>query len=96
MTVNASIDGKAPPKRTRTFRKYAPSVRFTPNQTQRQNDLIRSAWQSLGSKGAVIAFLNTTNEKIGGRPLTLALESDDGLRSAQRLLEGLIQPGALR
>ena len=96
MTVNASIDGKAPPKRTRTFRKYAPSFRFTPNQAQRQNDLIRSAWQSLGSKGAVIAFLNTTNEKIGGRPLTLALESDDGLRSAQRLLEGLIQPSALR
>ena len=96
MTINGSIDGKAQPKRSRTFRKYEPSVRFTPNQAQRQNNLIRSAWQSLGSKEAVIAFLNTTNDGIGGRPLTLALGSDDGLRSAQRLLADIVQPGHLR
>lgn len=96
MTTHASIDGKAPPKRTRTFRKYAPSFRFAPHQAQRQNDLMRSAWQSLGSKEAVIAFLNTPNETIGGQPLTLALGSDDGLRSAQRLLESYVPPGTMR
>jgi len=94
--MTASTDGHAPPKRTRTFRKYEPSFRFTPNQAHRQNVLIRSAWLSLGSKEAVIAFLNTTNKKIGGRPLALALESEEGLRSSQRLLEGLVDPASLR
>lgn len=96
MTKIASIDAQPPPNRTRTFRKYAPSFRFTPHQAQRQNDLIRSAWLSFGTKEAVIAFLNTTNEEIGGRPLTLALGSDDGLRSAQRLLEGYVEPGTVK
>jgi len=96
MSKNVSIDAQSSPKRTRTFRKYAPGFRFFPHQAQRQNDLIRSAWLSLGTKEAVIAFLNTTNEKIGGRPLTLALGSDDGLRSAQRVLEGYVEPGTLR
>ncbi|GAA4747834.1 hypothetical protein GCM10023264_12070 [Sphingomonas daechungensis] len=83
---NAANDGKLPAKITQVFRKSAQGVRFTPIQSGRQNELIRSAWQSLSSKGAVIAFLNTANDKIGGRPLTLALQSDDGLRLAQRLL----------
>jgi len=97
MTENATIGGQGPPKKTRSFRKYAPSVRFTPLQAQRQSELIRSAWKSLASKEAVIAFLNTRNEKIGGKPLMLALGSDDGLRSAQGLLKALVvEPGALR
>jgi hypothetical protein len=88
MTENGLPGGHEPPKKTRSFRKYVPSVRFTALQAQRQNELIRSAWKSLASKEAVIAFLNTKNEKIGGQPLMLALESADGLRTAQELLEG--------
>ena len=96
MTMTTANDGKAPQKRTQAFRNYNPSFRFTPHQAHRQNVLIRSAWLRLGSKEAVIAFLNTTNEKIGGRSLTLALGSDDGLRSAQLLLEDCVEPGTLR
>ena len=96
MTVNSSLHEEAPSKRTRAFRKYEPNFRFTPHQAERQNLLIRSSWKTLGSKEAVIAFLNTRNEKIGGRPLTLALGSDEGLKSAQRLLEDFVESGTLR
>jgi hypothetical protein len=96
MATIESIDTQSPSKRTRTFRKYAPSFRFAPHQAQRQNDLIRSAWPRLKTKEAVIAFLNTTNETIGGQTLILALGSDDGLRSAQRLLGDFVDPVTLR
>lgn len=89
MILDTSIDPKPQPRRTRAFRKRDPIVRFTPDQSQRQNDLIRRAWQSLSSKEAVIAFLNTANDDIGGEPLALALASQDGLMSAQRLLEAM-------
>jgi hypothetical protein len=39
----------------------------------------------------VIAFLNTHNELLGGRPLYLALESDEGLLRVEGLL-GEIEP----
>lgn len=89
MTIEA--EPMSPPvdpakSRTRTFRKYQPIVRFTPTQTRRQNDLLRCAWQSLKTKDAVIAFLNTHNKKLGGEPLALALASDEGLLRAETLL----------
>lgn len=96
MAANEPIGDNALPKRTRTFRKYEPRVRFTPHQAQRQNLLIRRSWEALGSREAVIAFLNTSNEEIGGGPLALALASEDGLRSAERLLEDYVHSATLR
>jgi hypothetical protein len=40
----------------------------------------------LGESGPVIAFLNTHNERLGARPLYLALESDEGLQRVEGLL----------
>jgi hypothetical protein len=34
----------------------------------------------------VIAFLNTHNEQLGGQPLHLALDSDEGLSRVEGLL----------
>jgi hypothetical protein len=45
----------------------------------------------LGEVGSVIAFLNTDNEHLGGRPLHLAVDSDEGLSRVQGLL-GEITP----
>ena len=84
-------------RQTRTFRKYQPTVRFTPEQVNRQNALIRYAWANLATKEAVIAFLNTHNEELGGEPLTLAIASEQGLRSAEEMLSRAPAPegGAL-
>jgi hypothetical protein len=45
----------------------------------------------LGEVGSVIAFLNTDNKHLGGKPLHLALDSDEGLLRVERLL-GEIAP----
>ena len=89
MIIDTSLEPKPSPQQTRRFRKYEPAVRFTPDQSRRQNVLLRGAWDSFKSKDAVIAFLNTYNADLGGEPLAIALASDDGLQSAEQLLASL-------
>jgi hypothetical protein len=48
--------------------------------------LIRGAWETLKTKEAVIAFLNTHDEALGGEPLRMALASEEGFRVAERAL----------
>ena len=88
MIIDTSLDPKPKPQ-TRKFRKYEPTVRFTPDQSRRQNVLLRGVWDSFKSKEAAIAFLNTYDAGLGGEPLVIALASDDGLRSAELLLASL-------
>ncbi|MEO8455765.1 MAG: hypothetical protein ABI454_11445 [Sphingomicrobium sp.] len=59
----------------------------TQEQLRRQGSVLRSAWQSLGESGPVVAFLNTHNDRLGGQPLHLALESDEGLLRVEGVLE---------
>lgn len=92
MIIDTSLEAKPSPQQTRKFRKYEPAVRFTPDQSRRQNVLLRGAWDSFKSKDAVIAFLNTYNADLGGEPLAIALASDDGLQSAEQLLASLPRP----
>jgi hypothetical protein len=74
------------PAWTKSFRRKAPSTLPTPDQLRRQDAVLRSAWQSLGESGTVIAFLNNHNERLDGQPLYLALESDEGLLRVEGLL----------
>ena len=75
--------------RTMAFRKYSTSPRPTPEQSRRQNDVVRSAWRHFGEPGPVIAFLNTRHEGLDGQPLHLAIESDAGLERVETLLTQL-------
>jgi len=79
-------------RQTRMFRKSQPIIRFTPQQVSRQNDLIRCAWRNLATKDAVIAFLNTHSDELGGEPLSLAIASEQGLRNAEQMLGRLSAP----
>ena len=58
----------------------------TPEQLRRQDAVLRCAWRNLGESGPVIAFLNSHNEHLGGQPLYVALQSDEGLLSVEALL----------
>ena len=71
---------------TKQFRRKLPSTLLSPDQLRRQDVVFRCAWRSLGESGPVIAFLNGHNERLGGQPLLLALESDEGLARVERLL----------
>jgi hypothetical protein len=81
---------------TKRFRRKAPSTRPTPEQLRRQDAVLRCAWQTLGESAPVIAFLNTHNESLGGQPLYLALESDEGLLRVEGLLGNLGADAARR
>jgi hypothetical protein len=88
--IDTSIEPETRTRRTQTFRKYEPVVRFTLDQSRRQNDLLRLAWQKFTSKEAVIGFLNTYDDVLGGEPLSLALSSDDGLKSVECALREMV------
>ena len=71
---------------TKRSRRKAQSTLPTPEQLRRQNALLRCAWRNLGESAPVIAFLNSHNEHLGGQPLCLALESEEGLMRVEGLL----------
>jgi hypothetical protein len=72
---------------TKTFRRHSNASRLTPGQARRQSDVLRHAWRYFGEPGPVIAFLNTQHDELNGQPLTLAVESDEGLMRVERLLQ---------
>jgi len=89
MSDDKTADVKAPDRverKTRSFRKYQPAVRFSPDQLRRQDAVLQSAWRNLTAAAPVIAFLNTHNQSLGAQPLHLALESDEGLLRVETLL----------
>jgi antitoxin Xre/MbcA/ParS-like protein len=73
----------------RSFRKYAPPSSLTPDQCRRQTGVLRAACEHLAPRGTAIAFLNSDNQKLGGKPLQLALDSEDGLLRVERLLASM-------
>jgi hypothetical protein len=72
---------------SRTFRKRSNVPRPTPEQMKRQSAVLQSAWRHFGESAPVIAFLNNRHDQLDGWPLHLAVESDEGLRRVERLLE---------
>lgn len=95
MILDTSLEPAARTPQTQTFRRSGPVVRFTRDQSRRQNELLRDAWDSLKTKEAVIAFLNSHNDALGGEPLSLALASEEGLRVAERALKTQVAQGIL-
>ena len=79
--VNEAAAAKQPP--TRHYRKFTPPSKLTAEQCRRQTDVLRVACEHLASTGAAIAFLNGYNQALGGNPLQLALQSDDGLQRVE-------------
>lgn len=74
-------------KPTRHYRKFTPPSTLTSEQVRRQTEVLRAACEHLVS-GAAIAFLNAYNKELGGNPLQIALESDDGLLRVEQHLAG--------
>lgn len=66
--------------------RYSSGPRLSPEQAARQGRISQLAIARLGATDA-IAFLNGNDEKLGGRPLDLAIDSIEGLRAAEERLE---------
>jgi uncharacterized protein (DUF2384 family) len=73
----------------RPFIKRSTTPRLAPDQAARQGRVSRLAFETLRQPAAVIAFLNTHDAALGGRPIDLAVASQDGLLSVERVLAAL-------
>ena len=63
------------------FRKTS-AQRLPPDDARRQGEITQLAFLLLGREAA-IAFLNTAHAGLGGRPLDLAIASDEGRNSVE-------------
>ena len=61
------------------FRKANKGPILSREESVRQGRAVRSAQAALGSVEAVRAFLNSHDETLSGRPIDLAVASEDGL-----------------
>jgi hypothetical protein len=79
--------------RTKVFRKRSNTPVLAPERVERQSRIARIAFEALGREDAV-SFLNTHDDAFGGRPLDLAMESEDGMRTIEAAIRerGLAGP----
>ncbi|WP_086437687.1 hypothetical protein [Altererythrobacter xiamenensis] len=68
-----------------------PPFRLTATASRRQGETTRMAIMVLGREAA-IEFMNTHDEALGGRPIDLAIASDEGRARVELALCGYSHP----
>ena len=86
MDSEQPISSTAKKPEFKRFRSKFNAVKLSPEQADRQGRIARSAWTALGSRDAVVAFLNTHDDALGGRPLDLAVASAEGLTAVEQAM----------
>ncbi|WP_404713526.1 antitoxin Xre/MbcA/ParS toxin-binding domain-containing protein [Sphingomonas sp. MMS24-J13] len=71
------------------FQKRSTQPRLSAEEAARQGRVSQLAFSALRQPQAVIAFLNTHNDALGGRPIDLAVASAAGLLSVEQALAAL-------
>lgn len=72
----------------RPFAKRFNAPRLSPEQAERQGRVSKCAIEALAGADA-IAFLNSHDEDLGGRPLDVAVASDEGLARVEQAIARL-------
>lgn len=85
VTTSPVVKISAPSAHWRRRIKTTPLPR---DQAARQGDITQQAFRVLG-KDKAIAFLNTPNDRLGGRPIALATESAAGIAAVRSELQQL-------
>lgn len=68
------------------FRRDHNAPKLSRDEAARQLQVSQSAWSALRDRDAVIAFLNSHDEMLGGRPLDLAVAGAEGLDAVERAI----------
>jgi uncharacterized protein (DUF2384 family) len=76
------IEAASPAKRGMMRFRKTNAQRLPPEDARRQGEITQLAFLLLGREAA-IAFLNTAHAGLGGRPLDLAIASDEGRNSVE-------------
>lgn len=84
MTDEPTAEAVSAP-RTKPFRRKFTTTRLSPESLERQSRVTLHAWNLLGSEAA-IAFLNSHDPELGGRPLDLAVASLAGCEAVERAI----------
>lgn len=90
--MNERIDQKVEEPdaaRSTVFRKRRFVSPQAPDQARRQAELVQLAWRHFREAAPMIAFLNTHHRELEAQPLSLAIESDDGLARVEQVLQQL-------
>ncbi len=75
----------------RRFRPRSDAPRLSPDQANRQGEASRLAFEAFRASDLAVAFLNTHDDSVGGRPIDIAIASPDGLLSVRRMLAERMQ-----
>jgi len=75
------------------FRKAKRGPVLSHDESVRQGRAVRSAQAALGSVEAVRAFLNSHDETLSGRPIDLAVASEDGLIAVEAAIARQAEAG---
>ena len=70
------------------FRRRFDTVRLSPEAAARQGRAATLAFEKFRDSASVVAFLNTHDDALGGRPIDLAVESAEGLNAVEAALAG--------
>ena len=76
-------------------RRPKPSIRLTPAASRRQGETTRMAMMLLGREAA-IEFMNAHHDDLGGRPIDLAIASDEGRSRVELALSERCNPSGER
>lgn len=87
----------APPPAKPKFRRFTPNApRLSQAEAARQGAVAARAWSAFRDRDRVVAFLNSADATLGGRPLDLAIASDAGLATVTAMLAQIETPAAPR
>jgi len=70
------------------WRRRKPKTRIDKDVAQRQGSLSTIAFLTLGKEGA-LAFLNTDNREVGGKPIEIGSNSAEGAARVREVLRGM-------
>ena len=68
------------------FRDRSSAPRLTREQAERQGRVARLAFEALGRPEQARIFLNTHSAELGGRPIDLAIASDEDLQRVEQAI----------
>jgi hypothetical protein len=83
--TNPEAPAPETPARTQGFRKRFTTVRLDPGSAERQGKAATLAFVALG-RDAATEFLNGFDDKLGGRPIDLAVASAEGLAAVEQAI----------
>jgi uncharacterized protein (DUF2384 family) len=75
------------------FRKNRSGPVLSRDEGARQGRIVRAAHAALGDVAAVRAFLNSHHQGLAGRPIDLAVASEDGLARVEAAIAAERQAG---